>query len=72
MNPLPTVTIGGVDASAGVLYAGPVVGGILGLLQINVEVPVGSATGAAVPVEVTIGGVSTQANQPDVTLAIRP
>lgn len=70
LNPLPTVTIGGVDASAGVLYAGPIPGAILGLLQINVTVPTGAATGAAVPVSVTIGGVSTQGDQPNVTLAI--
>lgn len=70
LNPLPTVTIGGVDASSGVSYAGPVPGGMLGQLQINVTVPTGSATGAAVPVSVTIGGVSTQTDQPNVTLAI--
>ena len=50
LSPLPTVNIGGVDASAGVSYAGPVPGSILGVLQINVVVPLGSATGQAVPV----------------------
>ena len=68
MSPLPTVTIGGVDASAGVSYAGVVPGSILGILQINVAVPTGSATGTAVPVTVTIGGNTTQAN---VTLGIQ-
>jgi len=72
MNPLPSVTIGGVDASGGVLYAGPMVGGILGLLQINVTVPTGSATGSSVPISVSIGGISTQTDQPNVTLSIHP
>ena len=72
MSPLPTVTIGGTDASAGVTYAGPMVGAMLGVLQINVAVPTGSATGAAVPISVSIGGVSTQVNQPNVTLSIHP
>ena len=72
MSPLPQVTIGGTDASAGVSYAGPMVGAMLGVLQINVAVPIGSATGAAVPISVTIGGVSTQVNQPNVTLSIHP
>jgi uncharacterized protein (TIGR03437 family) len=67
LNPLPTVTIGG--AAATVTYAGPVVGSIIGLLQVNATVPAGSTTGAAVPVIVTINGDSTQAN---VTLAIHP
>ena len=72
MNPMPLVTIGGVDASAGVAYAGPLPGSLLGLLQINVTVPTGSATGSAVPISVNIGGVSTQVNQPNVSLAIHP
>jgi uncharacterized protein (TIGR03437 family) len=67
VSPLPVVTIGG--AAAVVAYAGPIPGSILGLLQINVAVPVGSTTGTAVPVVVTIGGIATQAN---VTLAIHP
>jgi uncharacterized protein (TIGR03437 family) len=69
LSPLPTVMIGGVDASAGVSYAGPVPGSILGVLQINVVVPLGSSTGLAVPVTVTIGGVMAQTN---VTLNIHP
>lgn len=67
MSPLPAVTIGG--APAVVAYAGPLPGSIIGLLQINVTVPVGSTTGAAVPVVVTIGGVATQSN---LTIAIHP
>jgi uncharacterized protein (TIGR03437 family) len=69
LAPLPTVTIGGVDASAGVTYAGVVPGAIIGLLQLNVTVPAGSSTGAAVPVLVTIGGNPTQTG---VTLSIHP
>ncbi|MBZ5608370.1 MAG: IPT/TIG domain-containing protein [Acidobacteriia bacterium] len=65
MSPLPTVTIGG--AGATVSYAGPIPGSMLGLLQMNLVVPAGSTTGSAVPVVVTIGANSTQAN---VTLAI--
>lgn len=69
LSPGPTVTIGGIDASAGVSYAGVVPGSILGILQINVVVPTGSATGASVPVTVSIGGNATQSN---ITLAIHP
>jgi len=65
MNPLPTVTIGGTSAT--VSYAGPIVGSILGLLQINAVVPTGSTTGTAVPVVVTVGSNSSQAG---ITLAI--
>jgi uncharacterized protein (TIGR03437 family) len=67
LNPLPTVTIGG--ATATVAYAGPFVGSILGIAQLNVVVPSGSTTGPAVPVSVTIGGASTQSG---VTLSIHP
>ncbi len=59
LNPLPAVTIGG--AAATVQYAGPVVGGLLGVTQINVVVPAGSTKGNAVPVLMTIGGATTQA-----------
>jgi uncharacterized protein (TIGR03437 family) len=59
LNPLPSVTIGGAPAT--VQYAGPVVGGLLGLLQINAVVPATSTKGVAVPVSITIGAGSTQA-----------
>ncbi len=68
-KPYPTVTIGGADATAGVLYAGPLYDSILGLLQMNVTIPAGSATGNTVPIQVTFGSNSTQAN---VTLAVHP
>jgi uncharacterized protein (TIGR03437 family) len=58
LNPLPAVTIGGAPAT--VQYAGPVVGGLLGVLQINAVVPAGSTTGNGVPVSITIGNGTTQ------------
>jgi len=67
--PLPTVQIGGVDASAGISYAGVVPGSIIGVLQINVVVPTGSSTGASVPVAISIGGNSTQSG---VTINVHP
>jgi uncharacterized protein (TIGR03437 family) len=66
LNPLPTVSIGGVVANS-VSYAGPIPGSLLGLMQLNVVVPAGATTGAAVPLSVTVGGNQTQAN---VTIAI--
>jgi len=71
LNPGPTVKIGGqvCDVTAAGFYAGPIPGSIMGLLQINVVVPAGSITGAAVPVTVTINGNQSQAG---VTLGIHP
>lgn len=69
MSPTPTVQIGGVDASAGVSYAGVVPGSIIGVFQINVAVPTGSSTGATVPVAISIGGNSTQSG---VTINVHP
>ncbi len=66
LSPDPTVTIGG--AAAVVQYAGPMVGGILGLMQINAVVPDDAAKGAAVPVTVDIGGNTSQAG---VTLVVK-
>lgn len=66
LSPDPTVTIGG--AAAVVQYAGPMIGGILGLLQINAVVPEAAAKGAAVPVTVDVGGNASQAG---VTLVIK-
>ncbi len=67
LNPLPTVTVGGVVATS-VAYAGPIPGDLLGLLQINAVVPAGAATGAAAPLGVTVGALSTQAN---VTISLK-
>jgi uncharacterized protein (TIGR03437 family) len=59
LSPLPAVTIGGAPAT--VQYAGPMVGGLLGLLQINAVVPAGATKGPLVPVAITIGAGATQA-----------
>jgi uncharacterized protein (TIGR03437 family) len=61
-----TVTIGG--APAQVAYAGGAPGLVAGLLQINVIVPVGIATGQSVPVLVQIGSWQSQAG---ITLAVQ-
>jgi uncharacterized protein (TIGR03437 family) len=64
--PTPAVMIGG--APAVVQYAGPMVGGILGLLQINAVVPEEATKGPAIPVTVTISGYPTQSG---VTLVVK-
>jgi minor extracellular serine protease Vpr len=68
-NPLawsttPTVTIGGVPADVSFSGLAP---GFVGLYQVNAQVPAGSATGSAVPVVVSIGGVESNT----VTIAVR-
>ena len=66
LNPLPVVTIGGAPAT--VQYAGPLPGGMLGVLQINAVVPAGVTPGSAVPVTVDVGGAVSQAG---VTLVLK-
>jgi len=61
----PTVTIGG--ATATVLFSG-LAPTLVGVYQINALVPAGSAIGVAVPVSISIGGVSSNA----VTMAVNP
>jgi uncharacterized protein (TIGR03437 family) len=60
--PVPTlpvsVQIGGVDAS--VLYSGGAPGLVEGVLQVNVVVPAGIASGPAVPVVLRVGSRSSQ------------
>ena len=60
------VTIGGVTVKPS--YAGSAPGLVQGVVQINVVVPTGVSPGNAVPIEVTIGGVTSPAG---VTVAIR-
>jgi len=59
----PVVTIGGVNAK--VIFSG-LAPGFVGLNQVNVQVPDGVAPGDAVPVVLTIGGVTSNT----VTIAI--
>jgi uncharacterized protein (TIGR03437 family) len=61
----PTVTIGG--ASATVLFSG-LAPTLVGVYQINALVPAASATGVAVPVSISAGGVSSNT----VTMAVNP
>lgn len=58
LNPIPTARIGGVPAT--VAYAGVAPGIIAGVLQINITVPPGVSRGIALPVDVTVGGVTSQ------------
>jgi uncharacterized protein (TIGR03437 family) len=60
----PTVTIGGVPAT--VQFSG-LVPGLVGEYQVNAVVPSGSATGNAVPVAMTMGGVASNT----VTMAVK-
>src|ERR1019366_186980 len=61
-----SVTIGGQTVKP--LYAGGAPGEVAGVMQINVQIPIGIQTGNAVPVVVQVGNVSSQ---PGVTIAVR-
>jgi uncharacterized protein (TIGR03437 family) len=61
-----SVKVGGVEAE--VLYAGSAPGMVVGLLQVNLRVPPGVASGNAVPVVLTIGSASSP---PGVTMAVK-
>lgn len=61
-----TAAIGGSDAL--VQYAGSAPESIAGLLQVNAVVPQGIATGAAVPVAISVGGVVSQTG---ITIAVK-
>ena len=61
----PTVTIGGAPATVSFSGLAP---GYVGLYQINVQVPVGAPTGPAIPLIVTIAGVSSNT----ATIAVDP
>jgi uncharacterized protein (TIGR03437 family) len=58
--------VGGISAK--VDYAGEAPGILVGVLQINIEVPAGVTPGSAVPVDVTIGGATSKAG---VTVAVK-
>jgi uncharacterized protein (TIGR03437 family) len=60
------VQIGGLDAE--VQYAGAAPGLISGLLQVNAKIPETAPSGAAIPIELIIGQISSPAG---VTLAIK-
>jgi uncharacterized protein (TIGR03437 family) len=62
-----SLTIGGV-AATNIAYAGTAPDEVYGLLQINVTVPAGVTPGPAVPVVLTVGGVSSQAG---LTMAVQ-
>jgi len=53
----PTVTIGGVNAP-NIPFAG-LAPGFVGLYQVNVQVPTGTPTGDAIPVQLSIGGLAS-------------
>lgn len=73
LSPLPTVTIGGATADTSTMYAGPIGGCILGLLEIDAVVPAAATTGVAVPLSVTIGsGNSAVTTQANVTVSVHP
>jgi uncharacterized protein (TIGR03437 family) len=61
-----TATVGGMPAK--VLYAGEAPKSTTGLQQINVQIPMDVPRGAAVPLQLTVGGVNTPAG---VTLTIQ-
>ena len=60
----PTVTIGGIVSP--VSFSG-LASGAVGLYQVNVQIPPGAAAGDAVPVTLTIGGVTSNT----VTIAVQ-
>jgi uncharacterized protein (TIGR03437 family) len=61
-----TATVGGIPAT--VMWVGGAPGFVAGLLQVNVTIPQGIPAGGALPIVLTIGGNSSQAN---VTVAVQ-
>ncbi len=61
-----TATVGGMDAS--VKYYGSAPGIVNGVMQVNVEIPLSTPTGAEVPIMINVGSNRTQAG---VTVAIQ-
>lgn len=66
-NATPTVTIGGVAAPQTDGFFSGLAPGFVGLYQVNVQVPQNSPTGDAVPLTLSIGGVSSNT----VTIAVQ-
>jgi minor extracellular serine protease Vpr len=62
---MPTVSVGGATVSD-VEFSG-LAPGYVGLYQVNAQVPAGAATGSAVPVVISIGGVASNT----VTMAVQ-
>jgi uncharacterized protein (TIGR03437 family) len=60
-----TATVGGVAAN--VLYYGSAPGLVSGVMQVNVQIPAGAATGSSIPIQITVG---TSATQSGVTIAV--
>jgi uncharacterized protein (TIGR03437 family) len=60
------VTIGGIDAA--LQFAGSAPDAVAGLFQVNVMVPPGVPAGSAVPIVLSVGGVSSQGG---VTIAVK-
>jgi len=63
----PTVTIGGAPATATDGFFSGLAPGAIGLYQVNVQVPQTAPVGSAIPLTLTIGGVTSNT----VTIAIR-
>jgi uncharacterized protein (TIGR03437 family) len=61
-----TATIGGVAAT--VTYAGSAPGIVSGVMQVNVQIPAGAASGGAVPLVITVGTTPCQSG---VTVAVQ-
>jgi uncharacterized protein (TIGR03437 family) len=68
-TPLPAGTVKVIigELPANVNYAGGAPGAVLGVLQVNAQIPSGITAGSRVPVVVTIG---TSNSQPGVTIAV--
>jgi uncharacterized protein (TIGR03437 family) len=60
------IQVGGQNAH--VLYAGGAPGMVAGVLQINVQIPSGAPSGAAVPIVLTVGSASSPSN---LTIAVQ-
>jgi uncharacterized protein (TIGR03437 family) len=61
-----TATVGGVAAT--VAYAGSAPGDVYGIMQVNVTIPAGAASGASVPIVISVGNTPSQSG---VTVAIQ-